>query len=170
MTEQYIKSITENSGDMFTQAELMHKLCLEYGYTQSRLAKQLHVSQSSIGNKIRLLQYSQQEREQILFYRLTERHARALLRVLPPKRAKLIKTTGEMHLTVQQTEELVDKYRGDTMPTAPDSDFERQIADIDSFTDHITTATNKLRNFGYHVSYLTESGERWQRITIIVRE
>ena len=75
-----------------------------------------------------------------------------------------------MHLTVQQTEELVDKYRGDTMSTAPDSEFERQIADIDSFTDHITTATTKLRNFGYHVSCLTESGERWQRITIIVRE
>lgn len=170
MTEQDIKSITDNHADMFAQAEQMQKLCLEYGYTQSKLAKQLSISQSSVGNKIRLLQYSQHERARILFYQLSERHARALLRILPPKRAKLIETAGQMRLTVQQTEELVEKYRSGETSESPASNTDRQVTGIDSFADYITAATNKLRNIGYHVSCLTESGDRWQRITIIVRE
>ncbi len=173
MTEQeliLLKDITDKNCDMFAQAELMQKLCVEWGYAQSSLAARLHISQSSVGNKIRLLQYSQQERERILYYQLSERHARALLRILPPKRVKLIETAGQMRLTVQQTEDLVEKYRSGAISELSTNESDQRVANIASFTDYIAVATNKLRNFGYHVSCLTESGDRWQRITIIVRE
>ena len=56
--------------DMFTQALAMALLCRKHGYTQSGLAKELGVSQSTIGNKIRLLQFTPAQRQQILQYNL----------------------------------------------------------------------------------------------------
>ena len=65
------------------------------------------MSQSYLANKLRLLKLTPQEREAVLRYRLTERHARALLRVEDPgEREKLLRAAGEKGLTVAQTEAL----------------------------------------------------------------
>lgn len=166
-----LNTLQDNHLNMFEQASLMREICNEYHITQSDLAKQLNVSQSSIGNKIRLLQYNFQEREAILRYRLSERHARALLRILPPKRAKLIETVGSMHLTVQQTEELTEKYdEKNDSGVMFDLHTHEDSSSLESFLRHTQRGAEQLRREGNKVTCLTERGESWHRITVTISE
>ena len=169
--DHMIEELKNTDHNMFEQATLMRNICKEYNMTQSALAKQLKVSQSSIGNKIRLLQYNLQERDAILRYRLSERHARALLRILPPKRAKLIETVGRMQLTVQQTEELTEKY-GDNNNFAAtyDSNTLDNSSPLETFLQHTQSGAEQLRLAGNKVTCLTERGESWHRITVTISE
>ena len=94
---------------MFEQASALASLLQEWHITQEEAAKRLGISQSYLANKLRLLKLSPQEQNEILEYKLTERHARALLRVEDiPQRQKLLRQAGERHLNVSQTEELVE--------------------------------------------------------------
>lgn len=155
-----------NPLNMFEQAELMRYLCTRFQLTQHDLAKHLHVSQSSVGNKIRLLQYTDQERYLILKHNLSERHARTLLCILPPKRLKLIETVGNMQLTVQQTEELIEKYRTnkDISEYAPLG----EAVTIENYIASIHAGAKKLQQSGNKVSCLTEAGDHWIKISLTV--
>ena len=166
--QDLIRLLSEGHLDIFEQARAMQELCAQHRYTQATLAKALSVSQSYVGNKVRLLQFSEYERSLILNTNLTERHARALLRVSPPKREKLLHTVAQMHLTVQQTEELVEKYAGAVI-----SDISAPITDlpsVDTFISQTQLGAERLRALGYKTTTLTESGDTWTRITITVVE
>ena len=161
-----LEQIRNPETDMFTQAEAMYTLCAKHGYTQSSLAEQIGVSQSCIGNKTRLLQFLPTERSAIRRHRLTERHARALLRAKPPKREKLIETAAAMRLTVQQTEELVEKYASADLVLSADT----QTLSADSFVAQTQAAAQRLCSLGYRTTCMAESGEHWRRITITIIE
>lgn len=166
-----IDAIKNNNLNMFEQAFFMRDICAKHSMTQSALAKLLNVSQSSIGNKIRLLQYSEQERNAILLYQLSERHARALLRIFPPKRAKLIEAVGKQRLTVQQTEELIEKYSENHFEDAPLELYSAVVpCSIDVFLHRIQSGADQLRQAGNTVTCLLERGESWHRVTVTIRK
>ena len=163
-------SLSKDNLNMFEQAGIMHKLCFEYHMTQNQLAKKLGISQSNIGNKIRLLQFNSNEKSQILKHNLSERHARTLLRISPPKRIKLIETVGNMHLTVQQTEELVEKYRSEAEPQ-PISSTKASFNSysITNYISDIQSGAERLRSLDYRVSCLTEAGDTYYKITLLIK-
>lgn len=161
-------SLLQQQGDIFDQARCMKELCMRYHYTQSSLARKLGVSQSCVGNKLRLLQFSAREQSQILNLGLTERHARALLRAKSPQREKLIATAGNMHLTVQQTEELVEKYTDHTEHTVSDCVGIDSTMNSDSYLTQVQRGAERLRALGYRTTCLTESGEGWTRISVTI--
>ena len=166
--QELIRSLGAGDLDIFEQARVMQQLCLQRGYTQASLASALDVSQSYVGNKIRLLQFSANERSLILQNALTERHARALLRVPPPKREKMLHTVLQMHLNVHQTEELVEKYAHGVSPNVCDP-----IADaltVDHFIIQMQSGVDRLRALGYKTTTLTESGDAWTKITVTIVE
>lgn len=85
-------------------------LIQDHGLTQEELAKKIGKGQSTIANKIRLLRLSDEIKNSLLSNRLTERHARCLLR-LPDEDLRL-KTLGkivEKNLNVKDSEALVEK-------------------------------------------------------------
>lgn len=93
---------------MFEQANALVNLLRQWQITQEEAARRLGMSQSALANKLRLLKLSPEEQSEIVEQGLTERHARALLRVEDPiLRRKLLRTVGEKRLNVAQTEELV---------------------------------------------------------------
>ena len=163
--QEMLQSLIMRSGNYFEQARTMQTLCAEYGYTQASLSKRLNVSQSYVGNKIRLLQYSAAEQALLLEYGLTERHARALLHVSPQKREKLIITTGKMRLTVHQTEEMIEKFDA-VVPSTPTTASQQLSAA--QFMMQTQDAAQRLRALGYKTTCLSESGEGWHRITITI--
>lgn len=165
--EKLMQALTQST-DIFAQAQIMQTLCTQHGYTQSSLAKQLGVSQSCVGNKIRLLQFTTDEQAYITEKKLSERHARALLRVSVPKREKLLHTVAQLGLTVQQTEELVEKYiNNGTRETV--GDFHGAYAPKDCISQ-IQATIDKYRLLGYKISSLTESDDSQIRITISIRK
>ena len=66
--QDMLQSLIMRSGNYFEQARTMQTLCAECGYTQASLSKRLNVSQSYVGNKIRLLQYSAAEIGELRFF------------------------------------------------------------------------------------------------------
>lgn len=93
----------------FEEARGISKLIRRYGITQEEAAQKLGKSQSSIANKLRLLNLSYEEQDWIVQAGLSERHARALLRIYDQelRREALSKIIAE-NLNVAKSEELID--------------------------------------------------------------
>ena len=66
---------------MFEEARGISRLIRRYGLTQEQAAQRLGKSQSGVANKLRLLRLTEDEQEWIEKAGLSERHARALLRI-----------------------------------------------------------------------------------------
>lgn len=76
-----VENLQRKQLNCFEEAAAMEQLMVQWGMTQQDVAKRLGKTQPTIANKLRLLRLSQEVREVILQYQLTERHARALLRL-----------------------------------------------------------------------------------------
>ena len=97
---------------MFEQANAIVNLLREWHITQQEAAQKLGMSQSYLANKVRLLKLSPEEQEEILEHDLTERHARALLRIDDMSlRQKTLRTVIDKKLNVMRTEELVEAVK-----------------------------------------------------------
>ncbi len=93
----------------FEEAEGYARLMADYHMTQEELSEKLGKSQSAIANKLRLLKLEDDVKQILFDAGLSERHARALLK-LPNKksREKALKRIIAAKLTVAQTENLVE--------------------------------------------------------------
>ena len=96
------------------EAAAIARLIAQYGLSQEEAARRLGRSQSAVANKLRLLRLSPQVQDLLRRYGLTERHARALLRLEgdAAQRAALehIASAG---LTVAQTEQYIERLLTD---------------------------------------------------------
>lgn len=93
----------------FEEAEGIRRLIAVYGVSQCDAAARLGMAQSTLSNKLRILKLTPTQRERIEAAALTERHARALLRVDSSQRDELLDRIIAEELTVKQTERLIDE-------------------------------------------------------------
>ncbi|MBQ2898037.1 MAG: ParB/RepB/Spo0J family partition protein [Clostridia bacterium] len=92
------------------EAEAMHHLICDHKYTQEEVAEKLGKSQSAVANRLRILKLPESVREILREKNLTERHARALLKVHDEHtQLKILKQVCENEYNVAKTEELVEK-------------------------------------------------------------
>ena len=105
-----VENLQRQNLDFFDEAEAIRGLIAEFGLTQEDVALRLGRSQPSVANKLRLLRLSDRGREEVARCMLTERHARALLR-LPDEdlQMKALERVERCRLNVTATEKLVDK-------------------------------------------------------------
>lgn len=92
------------------EAEGYEKLMNQFHITQEAMAARVGKKQSTIANKLRLLRLSVPVRKVLMDAELSERHARALLK-LPDdeKRLEVLETVVAKNLSVRQTEEYINK-------------------------------------------------------------
>lgn len=103
-----IENIQRCDLTFFEQAEGISRLISEYRLTQEDAALRLGMSQPAIANKLRLLRLSDEEKALIIKHDLTERHARALLRLDDKEqRLSVIEKAAAQHLNVAQTEKYI---------------------------------------------------------------
>ena len=74
-------SLRERSGTLAEDAQALQRYLALTGYSQAVCAKRLGRSQSSVANRLRLLKLPEDVLERLCESGLTERHARALLRL-----------------------------------------------------------------------------------------
>ena len=89
---------------------ISYKKILDMGYTQEALAKKIGNKQSTIANKVRLLNLTDEVQEALLENKISERHARSLLRVTDPTLQVLM--LGQIikgRYTVRKTDEEIEK-------------------------------------------------------------
>ncbi len=90
---------------------ISYKKILDMGYlTQETLASKLGKNQSTIANKLRLLNLDDDVQEALLNEQISERHARSLLRLTNHQQQKeLLNRIIKERLTVRKTDEEIDK-------------------------------------------------------------
>ncbi len=95
-----------------------YKKLIDIGLTQEEIAKKLGITQPTVANKLRLLNLTQETQNALLYNKISERHARGLLRLESPEQqiSMLNKIINEK-INVKQTEEEIDKILGYNKPT-----------------------------------------------------
>jgi ParB family chromosome partitioning protein len=91
-----------------------YKKLLDRNYiTQDQLAKRLGTSQANIANKVRLLNLDNAVQDALLKEKISERHARSLLRVTDKqKQVELLNRIIQEKMPVRQLDEEIDKILG----------------------------------------------------------
>ncbi len=104
-----VENLQREDLSFFEEADAISKLIDLYGMTQEDAAYCLGYAQSTLANKLRLLKLSPDERRIITENGLTERHARALLKLpTDEKRDEALKKIVKGKLNVEKAEALVD--------------------------------------------------------------
>ena len=154
--------------NMFDEARGLLAMMRMRGATQSELAKRLGVSQSYVANKLRLLGYSAEEEEAIVAAGLSERHARAILRLTGERRAEALRLTVERGLTVRECEALVDFMHDGEAPRI----IERAtVCDrISKFNDTLEESVRTLRSLGIDASLSRSFHGKKSYITVCITE
>lgn len=165
-----IENLLRENLNIFETARAMKKLIEEFKLTQDEVAKKLSMSQSAVANKLRLLRYSDEEETLILENRLTERHARAILKLNDPEeRKKTILVVIRSHLNVSATEAYVDKLLEEK-----DCIIERSgkkipiIKDIRLFYNTLDRAIDVVKNAGVDISSKKKEDENGILIEISI--
>lgn len=132
--------------NMFEEAEAMRNLIEIWGLTQESAAKKMGKKQSTIANKLRLLKLDDEERALIKKANLSERHARAILKLGSKEQRKLmIKKIAEKNLNVLDTEALIESIlKGDVLGSFKNSDKKFIVKDLNFFKNAINDALDLM--------------------------
>ena len=97
-----------------------YKNLLDRGYmTQEQLAEKMGVSQSSIANKLRLLNLAPEVQDALLQEKISERHARSLLVLPKEEQAEWLKKIIAKRMTVRQLDMEIKKAKGEKTEDVP---------------------------------------------------
>ncbi len=155
------------------EAEGYHNLLQEHRLTQEELAGKIGKSQSTIANKIRLLKLSPLVKKILLDNSLTERHARALLKLHDEQlQLKVLKKVCERGLNVKRTEELVehaiDRYtKKKNEKEKKKQQLTRAVKDIRIFINTVKQAIVLMKKSG--VNARAAQFDRGKYIEFIIR-
>lgn len=106
-----VENVQRENLNFLEEARAYKKLMDDFNLTQAEIAKKVSKQQSTISNKIRLLSLPEELQQMLLENKLTERHARALLKIDDiSDRKKILHRVIDNNLNVKQTEKLVDDF------------------------------------------------------------
>lgn len=151
---------------IFEEAEGIRRLIEEWDVTQEEAALRLGKSQSTLANKLRLLRLTETERIKITEAGLTERHARALLRITDDKiREKTLEEIIERQLNVQQTDAMIERLLSGKKK--PKSKHVFIVKDVRVFLNTINHAIETMKLSGINAQTLKSENDEY--IECVVR-
>ncbi len=104
-----IENIQRSDLSFFEEALAINELITVYGLTQQEAAKRLGKAQSTVANKLRLLRFTDAERNMLAGNNISERQARALIRIDDPAtRIRILSEVIRRDLNLEQTERIVN--------------------------------------------------------------
>lgn len=125
---------------------ISYRKIFDMGYmTQEELAKKLGVSQSTIANKLRLLNLDDEVQDALLESKISERHARALLRLKSSDQKKMLKKIIDERLTVRKTDEEINNMLNSKEQNVFDSFNKNPIEE--NFQENNISLTNTANPF-----------------------
>ena len=103
-----VENLQRRDLDYIEEAEGLARLMTLYGLSQEQAAAKVGKSQSAVANKLRLLKHPPQVLDALRQAGLTERHARALLRLPEERRLEAVGVMAARSMTVAQAEQYID--------------------------------------------------------------
>lgn len=105
-----VENLQRRDLDYIEEAEGLARLMRIYGLSQEQAASRVGKSQSAVANKLRILRHSPKVLEALRTHQLSERHARALLKLTSEQdRLDTIRIIVDRNLNVARTEQYIDR-------------------------------------------------------------
>ena len=161
-----LENIQRSDLGFFEEAQAIEKLIDDFGMSRDEVCKKLGKAPPTISNKLRLLRLPEDIRLKICQENLTERHARALLRLpAESQMQRAMSIIAEKRLSVAETERLVSQIL--------DNDGHRRqppvklFKDVRIFVNTLNHAVDTMRRAGIEAD--SANSETDEYIEYIVR-
>ena len=161
-----LENIQRSDLGFFEEAQAIEKLIDDFGMSRDEVCKKLGKAPPTISNKLRLLRLPEDIRLKICQENLTERHARALLRLpAESQMQRAMSIIAEKRLSVAETERLVSQIL--------DNDGRRRqppvklFKDVRIFVNTLNHAVDTMRRAGIEAD--SAKSETDEYIEYIVR-
>ncbi len=106
---ELVEQLRRRDLDWLEEARGLSLLMEHYGLSQEQAAARIGKSQSAVANKLRLLKHPEPVLDILRQEGLSERHARALLRLPEERRLAAVTAIAAGNLTVAQTEQYIER-------------------------------------------------------------
>ncbi len=157
-----VENLQRQDLDYIEEARGISRLLQQWSMSQEQAANMLGKSQSAVANKLRLLRHSDKVLERLRQHHLTERHARALLK-LPTEGEKLaaIDVIAQLGMGVARAERYIEELLAgrDTPPAGPT---------ITRFFTGLHQSLDKIRKSGVAASAQRRETEDQIIVTITI--
>ena len=172
-----IENLQRRDLNLFEEAEGIRALMNEWGLSKSETAVRLGKSQSTIANKLRLLRLNNDQKARIVAAGLSERHARALLRLVEDKeRDDALNEIISKQLSVRETEEMIECLMNPPEETPATQQFsqkppiirEHVIRDFKIYVNTLTKAVDTIRRSGLDARADKVENDSFIRYTVII--
>lgn len=141
-----IENLQRQNLNYFEEALAIERLMSEYGISQEDAARRLGKAPSTVSNKLRLLSLPEDARNKLMENGLTERHARALLKLDKSDVMQVLDKIIEKKLNVTQTDDLVEEMLGKA--DIPKRQTKRMFSDVKIFLNTINSAVDTMKKSG----------------------
>lgn len=167
-----IENIQREDLNPLEEATAFQQLIAEFDIRQEELALRLGKSQSTIANKIRLLNLTPQVKNLLSGGKLNERQARALLRVKEEAaQLELAQLAISQGFNVVQTEQMIEQHlTGDSLEEVA-ATARRPLRkfvpkDVRIFLNTIREATRMMKQAGIKADVAEEEADGWLTVTV----
>lgn len=153
--------------DCWEEAQAIARLISRYGLSQEEAARRLGRAQPTVANKLRLLRLPEDVRALLRENGLTERHARALLRLQDPEVQR--RAAGDMvrrGMNVAQAEAYVEKLLQSAQVTPPRGRSTYIIKDVRLFLNSVDRGLHLMRQAGVDAGWNRQDTDREILLTI----
>jgi ParB family chromosome partitioning protein len=156
-----VENLQRQDLDFIEEAMGISRLIRTQNLSQEQAARMLGKSQSAIANKLRLLRHSPQVLSAIKQGSLTERHARALLRLRDePQKLKAIDTIVSLNMSVSRAEQYIDNLLSDQGKKPPSR------VNLGGFLNNLTQSLARIQSAG--VPAVSERRETEKEIVLTI--
>lgn len=152
-----IENLQRQNLGYFEEAQAINKLMKDFSLSQDEAARRLGKAPSTVSNKLRLLSLPEEAREKLSQNGLSERHARALLRLEEGYIMEVLSRVIEKKLNVSQTEKLVEEYVSKNKK--PGRQTKIMFSDVKIFLNTINNALDTMQKAGIKAEFKREDNE-----------
>ncbi|MDL2288312.1 ParB/RepB/Spo0J family partition protein [Oscillospiraceae bacterium OttesenSCG-928-F05] len=166
-----IENLQRKDLDFIEEAEGIARLILTFGLSQEEAARRIGKSQSAVANKLRILKHSSDVLTMIREHGMTERHARALLRLSTQEdRLKAVQHIAQRNLNVSQTDSYIDELLAPKPAAGEDAKATYIIKDVRFFMNTVKKAAELMRSAGVDTQIKREEDEKSIKIVIDINK
>jgi len=163
-----IENLQRQNLHFFEEAVGFQNLASDYGLTQEEIAEKIGKSQSAVANKLRLLRLPREVQRMLTEHELTERHARALLRLeTEEEQLAVLRDVINDGLNVKRTEELVEQNAAPVIKLHRHRKMKGIFRDIRIFTNTFSHTVEKMRESGINAQMFRREDN--ESIEIVIR-
>jgi ParB family chromosome partitioning protein len=155
------------------EAEGYQNLIRDHGLSQEELARRLGKNQSTIANKMRILRLPAQVKGALVKHCLTERHARALLRLHDEEmQVKIVRLIVEQNLNVKASEELIERtiarMYGIEKEEKPRGHISALVRDARLYVNSIKSLITQMEDAGLAPTYASQETDQGLEIRLLI--